>query len=481
MKTLTYQSLVTKLDERRTKSAAVKSATAGSGAPGSPSVQVTEKDPQDLGTVAIPKDPNTAPKNQTLPGSGTDTHPNHNKDVTDVKPVGATAPKSTVTDGDSSVGKAAKVVASIQNFRATLKSAGSKAAESEGKMPVPAPAAEGKPVDKKDKKDEKIAEAKDEKKDKPAADKAADANGPIDDGKHPVVNSDKAAQGPKTDQVKGDKDPNEESKPPVREDNIGGIPDNADTNESTKGNENKDKAANVDFDASYHFKLASIVLANEDLRVAAEAKLQEAFGAEVAQEIVKAAATMENTANEMARLEAEGAAEAEELWKSASEAEKAMIIKVASIHEHARNKYTTDFEKAAYDMGAGAAAEEMDAPSAPPAGPEGAPAHAEPDGDITPEDLMAVLQQLVQSGEITPEIAQAIVEQISGGGAPEGAAPEGAPAPEGGLPPEAAGAPAPETPAVPEGAPAPEGAADEADKEAAALVAKAASVAATLA
>lgn len=473
-KTLTYKEIVSRLKDRT--SGASKQATAGSGAPGTPSVQVTEKDPQDEGTVQIPKDPSTAPKATNLPGSGTDSHPVHNKEVTAVKPVGATSPSQTVTDdnGAGSAAKAAKVVSAIRDLRATFKQAASDPKNTD----VKAPAAEGKPVEPK--KEAKKAEME---KEAPKAEKAAEINGAVDDGKHPVVNADKAAQGPKADQVK-EKDPQEEPKPSVREDAIGGVPSNADTNESTKGNENKDKtAAHVEFDPSYHFKLASVVLANDELRKAAEAAMQESLGAEVARDLIKAASVMENEANALAELEANGALEAEELWKSASNEERALIVKLAAFHDYSRGKLKTDFEKSAYDMGATAAADEMDQPpmpgadagaGAPPADPAaGAPAGPDAGGEVTPEDIMAVLQHLVQSGQIDEQTAQAILTELSGGGAPGGDA--GAPPDAGaGAPPDAgAGAP-PE--AAPEAAPAD----DEAPADVKEMADKSASVIAKL-
>ena len=436
-KTLQYQEIVSRLADR-TKSAAAKKATAGSGAPGTPSVQVTEKDPEDKGTVEIPKDPSTAPKAQNLPGSGTDSHPNHNKDVTPVKSVGATAPSDTVTDdaGAGPAAKAAKALTAIKDFRASLKSASApKAAASDKaeKLNVQAPAAEGKPG-----KMEKEAELTE-----------------VDKGKHPVVNADKAAQGPKASQVP-EKDPQEEPKPAVREDAVGGVPAKGVNNDNVSGNENTDKAAGFELDPSYHFKLASIVLADADLKSRAEAKLQEALGAEVAADVIKCATVMEQEANAIAELEASGAAEAEELWKSASEAERNTIVKLASLHDFVRGKLATEMEKQAYDMGASAAADEMDQPEAAPApdaaagaAPDAA-AGAAPDaaapgaegGDVSPEDIMAVLQHLVQSGQIDEPTAQAILQELSGGG--EGAAPAdaGAPAPDAGAAPaDAAAAP----------------------------------------
>jgi len=99
----------------------------------------------------------------------------------------------------------------------------------------------------------------------------------------------------------------------------------------------------------------------------------------------------------------------------------------------------------------------------PPAGPEGMPpegglppeAIAEPgmpgEGgageDITPEDIIAALQEMVSSGEIDEQTATQLVGEIMGGGEAGGAPVDGG-APEGGAPaPAPEGSPVPETPA----------------------------------
>lgn len=128
----------------------------------------------------------------------------------------------------------------------------------------------------------------------------------------------------------------------------------------------------------------------------------------------------------------------------------------ATVHSFAKEELKDEFLKQAYDMGAAAASEALDeeGAGAPPEGampPEGAPA----EGEVSEQDILAVLEALVQSGQLPPEEAQQILEQLfggAGGGAP--------PMPEGGE-----AAPAEETPEA---------------KEARTILTKAASVIAAL-
>ncbi len=263
----------------------------------------------------------------------------------------------------------------------------------------------------------------------------------------------------------------------------------------------KDKAASGDdliIDPSFHFKLASLMLATEENRLYAQRVCEKAFGAEAAADIVKAATIMEQRAEEMSAMEAAGAKEAEAKWASATEGERNQILKLARVHHRTREGYQTDWEKQAYDAGAMAAAQMGDAgmlggaggaggggaPGAeagggmPPGGdpaaamaamaggaggggaPGGMPPGAEGGmppgadggmppgaeggaggGELSEESVVAALQQMVQSGEITPEMAAEILTAITGGGAGgEGGAGGGMPpGAGGGMPPGAEG------------------------------------------
>jgi hypothetical protein len=261
--------------------------------------------------------------------------------------------------------------------------------------------------------------------------------------------------------------------------------------------EQGDKMAAADdfvIDSSYHVKLASLILSTEEGRQFAQRQIEKAHGAEAASDIVKAAAYMEERAIEMARIEAQGAFEAEEMWKQASPDERQKIIKLARVHTTARNQFATDLEKTAYDAGAMMGAQMGDAGmlggaaagTGPDAGAPGAPAGLPPGagaeaaggmggeaggGDLSPDAVIAALDQMVSSGELTPELAAEVLQAIMGGGA-GGAGGEagGAGGAAGGMPgAEAGGAGAmpggmPGMPGAGGGAPAAGGGGGEAEK-----------------
>jgi hypothetical protein len=93
------------------------------------------------------------------------------------------------------------------------------------------------------------------------------------------------------------------------------------------------------------------------------------------------------------------------------------LTKIAMVHDSARAKYKTDLEKAAYDNGAAMASQTADA-GMPDAAPGAAPAESD---DVSDEDIIAVLQQLIQSGQITQDVAAEIVQQLGMGGGAGGA------------------------------------------------------------
>jgi hypothetical protein len=117
------------------------------------------------------------------------------------------------------------------------------------------------------------------------------------------------------------------------------------------------------------------------------------------------------------------------MWQNASPEERASIVKLAAAHQLAKSTLQTDGEKQAYDAGAAAGADMVDsgALGGAPGGAAGAPAPdaagADPSADpagadnITDDDIIAVLSELVQSGKIKPEEAEAILQALQSGGA----------------------------------------------------------------
>ena len=188
-------------------------------------------------------------------------------------------------------------------------------------------------------------------------------------------------------------------------------------------------AAELIVDPQYGMKIASLVLAVVDGRAIVERELQKAHGMAAADDIIKAAAFMEEKAIELAQLEESGVLAAQEYWAKMPEVERAEVVKIANVLELAKTGMDEE-EKQAFDQGAGAAAQMADA---------GAAGEQEPQtpgaDEVSDEDIVGVLDQMVQSGELTPEVASQIMQALQGGG--EGGA--GGAGAEGGMPPEAMG------------------------------------------
>lgn len=369
------------------KSASAKQAAAASGAPGTPAVQVTETDPQDKGTVKKPHDPQTDLNVMNLPGGKS------NPDNVDKTPVltPANPPGKTVNESaeKSAADKVKKAVAGIQSLRDSIL----KGAATEGKQPDKSPADAGKPAPEAPKTEPKKEEPK--KEEKPAS--VTGEDGKIE-GK--PVNVDKVAENVP---AVPEKDPKAEPAPKPREDAIDGVP--------AENKDNVDKTANdLSFGPEDYVKFAAIMSQFEDGAQIAQNLIERKLGAEIAAEVVKAASVMEKQAQELEAYYASGAAEADALWAQATPEERATITKLAHVRQIVHENCSSDLEKLAFDAGAGAATEDLDAMAASPDG-----AMPEPSADITPEDIIAVLDELVQSGQLDEATAQAILQELLGG------------------------------------------------------------------
>lgn len=361
---------------------------------------VPEKDPNEKGQAAIPKDPDAAPSKQNTPESKT------NQDgVTSTlpaPPVAKTVMGEEKAAKEDLSAKAAKVAEGIKGLAARLQK---KAEVTQPQMP---------PNDKQN-------EGSDGGANKPPSGGAGDKNNPDPAVKDaaPAAPSGEAAGTTPADKT-------EEGKAPMpAADSKGEIPadkTNADAGKSAMekcekcGKMTKEcacgKSASADevpLDPSFHIKLATIILSTEEGREFAQAQVEKYHGAQAASDIVKAAALMEAKAEELAQAEESGALQAEAMWNAASPEEQANVIKMAQVLAAGRNVYKTEHEKMAYDAGAAGAAEMADQGML---GQEAAPEGAGMD-----EAIMAALEQMVQSGEITPEIAAQILQALQGGGA----------------------------------------------------------------
>lgn len=226
---------------------------------------------------------------------------------------------------------------------------------------------------------------------------------------------------------------------------------------AAKAASNDSVASDIEFTPEFHIKLASLIMETEEgVKFAADI-LRKAAGAEKAQELISSALEQQGIAMQYAAaydeqekmasyMEAQREAEFNAIYKSASVEERAQMDKFASVHGQVLQILPTDFEKYAYMGGADAAAGMMDQEAAMPPGEEAGPPPGGGEEPLGDQDVVAIIEQLVQSGQITEEEAMAIVEQLQAGGGEGGMPPEGAegePSPEemaameGGLPPEA--------------------------------------------
>lgn len=193
-----------------------------------------------------------------------------------------------------------------------------------------------------------------------------------------------------------------------------------------------DKSADIQFTDDFHRKIGSVMLSTEEGREHLSYILRKSMAAEDASNLIKQASQMEKIAREQYEAEQYGIKVAQDIMSRLSPEQRETFVKVANMHASNREEYKTEHEKLAYDQGAADAAAMAEAGGQLPPLPE---AGAEP----SPEELLMILDQLVQSGQIPPEVAEMILQEILGGGAPmDPAAAGGAP-----MDPAAAAAPMP--------------------------------------
>ena len=408
------------LSDLKTRSATIKAAAVKK-AEGVPSVP--EKDPEDKGTVGIPKDPNATAAVQNLP---------ENKTNADATPVCPTPPAKVIAEPEKAANLSTKAAALLKSIQGLRKSAGGGTAaniSTNGSLP---------------------SDAGNENKSKQKLEtpKPAPAAGKAD----PEVKESAKATPADKEQV---------TAPMPATDTKGELPkETKNTNETGKEKEGCKGAAVEDpdlanIDHTFFSKLAQTCLQFEEGRNVMEACLKKAHGAEHAQNLIKTAMFMEQRMQELAQLEEAGTSAAEEFWKSASEEDKAGLLKLASTHEQALQSFQTDLEKEAYLEGAKIAADMADAgmtgeqppPGVPGMGGEGDPAQAAgaEGGEVSDEDIIQALQMLVQQGKITEEEAEAILQQLLGAGG-QGGAEGGAAGPAGAEAGAGAGGPPQEAP-----------------------------------
>ena len=241
-------------------------------------------------------------------------------------------------------------------------------------------------------------------------------------------------------------------------------------------------------DPQFHFKLASFVLENEEVLAGVQEAMERKLGADEALGAIKNAyvahAQFIEAAGQQDQWEKQAAYEnamIKQAFDQLSPADQKQAIKFANAHEAARNGLNPELNDA-YNCGIADAEFILSRTTKSAAGmpPEAAGPEAIHTGEFpgaqgeheqaSPEEIIAVLEQLVQEGKIPMEEAQQVAQAIMGGaGGGEGGGEGGGH--EGGMPPMDAGADAggpPPTEGGAEEAMEPEG--EEIAKKAAALL-----------
>ena len=245
-----------------------------------------------------------------------------------------------------------------------------------------------------------------------------------------------AASKPKADQVRGTADPTEHGEvKPSKKNGPEDLPKGGTTNDASPAEK---AASDFDLDTASLVKLARTMLATErGFRYATEI-IKEAKGADFARQLIADATRAQDNFAKAAAAQAEGEAAAEALLANTTPADRELMGKIANVvgavmqEVDARADLTAEQKfqfKSAAAQGAMDAASMADTGSVP--GGQGE--------QPSLEDIIAVIQQLVQSGQLPLEVAQQLVAEISGGAGAEGGAPAGGPP--AGAPPEAAGSP----------------------------------------
>ena len=210
--------------------------------------------------------------------------------------------------------------------------------------------------------------------------------------------------------------------------------------ETAKNTDSKAAAADdimvPEFTPEFHAKIGSAMLQFAEGRDMVERCLRQLHGAEMAQDIIKAAAFMEEHALALQQAELEGATAAEQLAGSMDAEDLKVASMLAEAHAYDLSQLATVEEQEAYKAAAAQAAGMADQGMG---GMDEMPPEAQGEAgeQVSPEDIMQVIEFLLQEGKISPEEAQKIVEELAQGGAGGEGGPEGgSPMDDPNMPPE---------------------------------------------
>lgn len=196
-----------------------------------------------------------------------------------------------------------------------------------------------------------------------------------------------------------------------------------------KKDEKTEKAAGAEeFEMPYdaYVKLAHTILTVEGGMDCAHRLIKEAKGAETANALLDNALVAQAQLEKAAAAHAQGAGLVDQIFAGCkTQAEAEQVVKIASAHKEqisviekqAGDAESAELEKLAYAAGAMDAAAMQEGEGELPGGES---------EEASPEDFLAVIQQLVDSGQLPPEVAEQLLAELQGGAGGEAAGGEGA-------------------------------------------------------
>jgi hypothetical protein len=169
-------------------------------------------------------------------------------------------------------------------------------------------------------------------------------------------------------------------------------------------------------------KIACSILANEERTAVVAGWLKEDSGAEKAASLIAAAQQEASEADMYAYKQAAYEQQLVEEFEALSPEEQEQIKAAHALLQQGLSHYKSDGEKQAFMGGAADAAAMMDAE----AGGEEAMIPGGGEGELGPEEILALLEQLVASGQIPQEVAEQVAMELmtgEGGGMEPGMEP----------------------------------------------------------
>jgi len=189
--------------------------------------------------------------------------------------------------------------------------------------------------------------------------------------------------------------------------------------EEVKESSAEEVASDFDMDANAYRKIASLVLGYQEGREMLDRLADRQMGKEAAQQLISEAEGLAQQEHAQNQETLQKQAYIQNLASQATEEDVKQMEKFASVHAKALSHFQHDFEKAAYDAGAEAAAAAMDEGDGMIPGDTGE--------EVSAEEIAEVIMAMVESGELDPQVAEALLAELAGaGGMPAGGGEEAA-------------------------------------------------------